>query len=108
MAENDEIFRKVAEYLSNVTGPDRRVSPITRDTEVYRDLGIYGDDVFELVLWINREFGSMPPFELSRFAPGETSLLSRMVRKVLGLKESQYQSLTVGEVVAAIEGKSWP
>ena len=110
MAEDDEIFRKVAEYLSTVAPLSRLGSPVTRETEVYRDLGLYGYDIFELILWINREFGSMPPFELSRFAPGEENFrpLFRMIRKILGRKELQYENLTVGDIVAAVEAKRWP
>jgi hypothetical protein len=47
-------LRKVEEGLR----PWARGKPITLDTELYRDLGMYGDDLaFDVVLWATREFG---------------------------------------------------
>jgi hypothetical protein len=55
--ENAEVLRKVVEHLYNMTAPQYRTTPITEGTEIYRDLGIYGDETVELVWWLEREFG---------------------------------------------------
>jgi hypothetical protein len=53
-SDNVEVFRKVAERLSKMTVPQNRALPITEDTEVYRDLGIYGDEIVDLVWWLEK------------------------------------------------------
>jgi hypothetical protein len=50
----NETFLRVEEHLL----PWARRTAITPDTELYRDLGIYGDDLaFDVVLLATREFG---------------------------------------------------
>jgi hypothetical protein len=100
-------LRKVEERLR----PWARGKPITLDTELYRDLGMYGDDLaFDVVLWATREFGVEGTFYLSDYAPGEQNFrpLKRLLCKLIGLKERQYNSLTVRDVVASIEARRWP
>jgi hypothetical protein len=91
--------------------PWARGAAITPDTELYRDLGIYGDDLaFDIVLWATGEFGMEGSFHLAEYAPGE-QLFSRLrdwVRELLGMKPRQFRSLTVRDVVAAIEDRRWP
>lgn len=103
----NETFRRVEEHLR----PWARGTPITSDTELYRDLGMYGDDLaFDLVLWATQEFGVNGSFHLTKYAPGEQPFhqLRAWVRQLLGIKSLQFESLTVGDVVAAIEAKRWP
>src|SRR4029079_17940439 len=50
-----KILEKVVERLSKVTFPNL-TPPITEETEVYGDLGIYGDEMAELVWWLSKEF----------------------------------------------------
>jgi hypothetical protein len=50
-----EVFGRVQERLSRMTAPQKRMLPITEDTEVYRDLKIYGDEIVDLVWWLERE-----------------------------------------------------
>lgn len=85
-----EIFRNVQEQLRCISG--RSNETITPDTEIYRDLGLYGDDVaFDVVLWATREFGMEGVFHLNEYVPGESNFrcLRRLVRKLFGLKERQ-------------------
>lgn len=107
----NDTFRKVEGRLREVSALRYQAMPITPETEIYRDLGIYGDDLaFELVIWATREFGMEGSFRLSDYAPGEQPFfgLSRWVCKLIGRKEPQYKSLTVRDLVAAIEAKRWP
>jgi hypothetical protein len=100
--------RRVEENLR----PWARGAAITPDTELYRDLGIYGDDLaFDVVLWATREFGMTGDFHLTKYAPGEQTfhpLRGWVCHRLLGMKLRQFKSLTVRDVVAAIEAKHWP
>jgi hypothetical protein len=108
----DDTFRKVEEHLRKMVPLRRLGMPITLDTELYLDRGLYGDDiVFDLVLWAEREFGVEGSFRLTDHAPGEHLLppgLWRSLRKLTGTKEREYKSLKVRDVVTAIETKRWP
>ena len=104
----DETFRRVEEHLR----PWARGATITPDTELCRDLGMYGDDLaFDVVVWAQREFGlTEGHFDVTDYGLGESFLraVRRWLRRLLGMKERQYRSLTVRDVVAAIEAKRWP
>ena len=104
----DETFRKVEERLRQISP---RALPITPNTELYRDLGLYGDDLaFDLVLWARREFGVAGIFRLTDYAPGEMPFRTiwNLLRRIVGKTERQYKSLKVRDLVEAIETKRWP
>jgi hypothetical protein len=109
MADNTDALKKVTDQLLRMTAPQRRPSPITEGTEVYCDLGIYGDDIVELIWWLEKEFGVTTNINPSRYAPGEMpfSPIVRSIGKILGF-ETQYESLKVRDILAAIEAKRWP
>ena len=110
MTYNSEAFRKVVERLSRMTAPQYKTLPITENTQVYGDLKIYGDEIVDLVWWLEKEFGvkaiNIDPFE---FAPHENPFfpIVRIIRKITGY-EPQYKSLTVRNILNAIEIKRWP
>ena len=109
MTGNTDTLEKVVTWLSRMTA--RRHVPITCDTEIFHDLGIYGDDVLELVLWLHKEFGvETTNFNLARHVPGENAFLVnwRWLGTLLGIEESQYKSLKVRDILAAIEAQRWP
>ncbi len=110
MTGNTGVFLKVVEYLRKTTVPKNPDSPITLDTEVYYDLQVYGDDVFELVLWLNKEFGVEMNLKLEDYAPTEGGIfeLRQILRRMIGKSLPQYKSLKVRDMVAAIEAKRWP
>lgn len=92
-----------------MTAAKNRVHPITEDTEVYRDLGIYGDEIVDLVWWLDREFGVKASIDPFRYAPHEFPFAQvfRAMRNAVGM-EKKYKSLKVRDIVAAIEAKRWP
>jgi hypothetical protein len=108
-SHNEEVFRKVVERLSKMAAPRNRAGPITGDTHIYRDLGIYGDEIVDLVRWLDEEFGVKPSINLFRHAPQEFPFSGafRTIRRFIGV-EPQYESLKVRDIIAAIETKSWP
>jgi hypothetical protein len=108
MAKNADVFDRVVEWLSGMAARKYRTSPITCDTEVYHDLKLYGDDLFELSMWLYREFGVRPTLDPGIYAPGEQPFLRRLFRIMTGHDEPQYKSLKVRNIIAAIEAKRWP
>jgi hypothetical protein len=113
MATDDmEIFRRVVGHLSMMTASRHAESYFTEDTEIYRDLGLYGDDLVELIWWLNKEFGVETNFNLKRYAPRERSFLAelRALQRILGIrpKYERYRSLKIRDIIAAITAKRWP
>jgi hypothetical protein len=107
----DDTFRKVEEHLLKISAARHLTIPITYETELYRDLRMYGDVLFfDLVLWARREFNVEPNLRVRDYGPGEWPHLwvFRLAAKLLGKKERQYKSLKVRDVVTAIETKRWP
>jgi L-fucose isomerase-like protein len=109
MANGAEVFRRVVERLSGMTPPKNRAFPITEDTEVYRDLEIYGDEIVDLVWWLEREFGVTTNVDPFKYAPREYPFFQALkkIKKIIGI-ERQYKSLRVRDIIAVIEAKCWP
>jgi hypothetical protein len=99
-----EVFRRVQERLSSMTPPQKRALPITEDTEVYRDLNIYGDEIVDLVWWLEKEFGVPPNIDPFKYAPPECPFgwVWHAIRKIIG-REPAYESLRVRDIVAVVE-----
>jgi hypothetical protein len=105
MAKNSDAFRKVAERLKRVTAPQFRSTPITEDTEIYRDLRIYGDEIVDLVWWLEKEFGVKTNIDPFRYAPHESGIIGILTRRIT---KPRYESLKVRDILAAIEVGHWP
>lgn len=109
--DDPEAFGKVVDYLSTTTIARKRALPITGHTEIYGDLNIYGDDIVELVWWLDREFGvksiGINPF---RYAPRESPFLQvrSALRRAFGIKSPQFESFKVRDIIVAIEAGRWP
>jgi hypothetical protein len=108
-SDNGEVFRKVVERLYKMTAPKYRSTPITEDTEIYEDLGIFGDEIVELVWWLEKEFGVKTNVNPFRYVPREGAFrgMLRMIRRSMGFAV-QYESLKVRDILAVIEAKRWP
>jgi hypothetical protein len=110
MAASEENFAKLAKYLSENAPRNYRV-PITYDTTIWKDLRIYGDDLFELAVWLHETFGVEPTSGdfIFCYAPKEQSFfrLRAFVRRLLGF-ERQYQPLTVRDILDVIDARRWP
>lgn len=101
-----DLRTKLIAYLAAATA---RKQPITDATEIYYDLGLYGDDIFEFVLWAEKELGIVAEFDMRKYCPGEIPFmrLGRALAKVFG-QERSYQSFSVGLVLAAAKAGRWP
>lgn len=87
-----------------------RKSPMTDATEIYYDLGLYGDDLYVFLLWVGSEFGAQFRINLREYAPGEGNFpfLFRKLRERRERERRPYKSLTVGDILAGIEAGRWP
>jgi hypothetical protein len=66
MASAQQLFDVVIDQLPQWGNANSYKQPITPDTEVYSDLVIYGDVLFELVLWLNKKFGVATNLDMRR------------------------------------------
>jgi hypothetical protein len=103
MANAQQSLYAVIDQLPLWGNASRYKQPITPDTEVFSDLGIYGDDLFELVSWLNEKFGVATNLELGRYAPSETPFY--WIQKLISPRK--YDSLRIQDIIAAIEAKRW-
>jgi hypothetical protein len=53
---NDETYAKVVVHLQTMTSRDLESASINSETEIYADLKIYSDDLFEFLIWVGEEF----------------------------------------------------
>lgn len=112
MPANTDTFQKVVERLRKMCGAQHRAATITCDTEVYGDLGLYGLDLVELVLWIHREFEIQGSIDIGPYGPPDVSWLPlpalKKLRRWLGISEPTYESLKVRHLLEIIENGHWP
>jgi len=107
MANRDQIVEIVAE----AAGGDG--SSINGETELWRDLHIGGDDMSELFVRLQKEFGvNLDGLDLKNFCPNENDVLLAQVtewlRKKVGLGRGRhYSSMKVVDLISAVESKSW-
>ena len=103
-----ETRNKVLEFLKTVGTTRRRSAPINDDTELYQDLAVYGDDLYELVVWAREELGIKPDLILGEHAPGEawSTPLRRLMERSTRYR-SRFQSLTVGDILKAAKRGHW-
>jgi hypothetical protein len=96
-------FQKVTDRLAAIGSPGlaQATSP---DTEIYYDLGIYGDVLY----WAHREFGTtFDHFKLKVYAPDEHWMNWRRWRRESDRRKGRYRSFKVRDLVEAIERGAW-
>ena len=82
---------------------------ITDRTEIYCDLRIYGDDFFDLLMWLDRRFHVRLNGSFKDYVPAERPLIWPLVTlfQHLGvLAQPVYRSLTLGDLVTAVMARS--
>ena len=84
--------------------------PVTGDTEIYYDLHLYGDDLYELVVWLETEFGVQLKINLRDYGPGERvfPFLFRKSRERREREQRPYKSLKISDVLAAVDAGHLP
>ena len=101
----DETYKKVVARLQTITPLKATSVSIELETEVYADLRIYGDDLFEFLVWIQEEFGVQVIVAGGKYAPSEIPLFRvvEFFKRTIGGRSYHYKSLKVRDVVQAID-----
>lgn len=102
-----ETRNKVLEFLKTVGTTRRRSAPINDDTELYQDLAVYGDDLYELIIWARDELGIKPDLILGKHAPGEGFTPLRRLLERSAWYRSRFQSLTIRDILQAAKRGHW-
>jgi hypothetical protein len=102
---NDEIYNQVAAQLRTMTSVKAGSLPISPETEIYADLKIYGDDLFEFLIWIRNQFGVQVTVAGGKYAPSEIPFFKvvEAFKKTISGETHRYKSLRIRDVVQAIE-----
>ena len=105
------ILQSVIDHLREIARPLPKEYAISGETEVYYDLGIYGDVlVFDLLFWMHREFGVALNIDPSEHAPREGPILRTLFGHFMhrrDIAQRPYVSLKVRDIMAAIEAGRW-
>jgi hypothetical protein len=100
---------KVITHLRGVSAFGRKTA-ITEQTEIYYDLQLYGNDLIQLALWLERKFSVPANVNLQEHGPPEGFALP-LFRKWRVRREREcrrYKSLTIADVLAVIDAGQWP
>jgi|GEM_PF-5903308 len=104
---NESVLDVILDLLNHIASPERR--PITGATELYYELGLAGDDLYEAIAAIHDRFGTdFSSMDLRHYAPGETEAIFSLgpIREWLG-RPRRYRSLTVQLLLDAVEAGAW-
>jgi hypothetical protein len=102
MRETDA-HNRVLEFLRDIGQPSR---PISRETRVYHDLLISGDDAVEVFDRVATAFStSFKGFDFERYFPNETESLFARVGLLFGW--APYRIMTVGHLLDVVEAGAW-
>lgn len=106
---DSEKREKVVERIKAMSAYGSKI-PVNNETEIYYDLHLYGDDLYELVVWLGKEFGVPTKINLLEYGPGERMFpfLFRKSRERRERERRPYKSLKISDVLAAIETGKWP
>lgn len=93
-------------FLARVGDATVRKSDISLDDEMYYDLKIYGDPLFDLLHDLAEEYHTdFSALDVSRYAPGEGGELIRPLLIALGRRP--FPSFKVGDVWRAVQAGHW-
>jgi len=102
----EEVLNRTERVLKRIQTATVVQRPVNLDDEVYYDLRIYGDDLYDLLSEISVEFGTdFSRLNINKYSPGEGTELWRPLLRLLGARP--YKSLKVKDIVSAVEASSW-
>lgn len=101
-----EIFEEIKLLIEEKMGKYEK--KIDRDTSLEKDLGISGDDAWELIMDFSRKFNvDISNFEFSKyFYPEGDSILPSIIRAIRGKPSPKHRELLIGDLErSVIKGK---
>ena len=104
MTDSDAIARELIPMVQRIMCSR---DPVPLSTALYQDLGIGGDDAFELLEEIAARFGtSFKGLDWPVYFPNESEAMWRHWAKKLGFRQN-FKRITVGHLVAVVERGEW-
>jgi hypothetical protein len=77
-------------------------------TELYRDLGLNGDDAWDLLENIRKDRGvDFSGFEFDRYFPNETDAIYYLWGRRFGLWRNRFKPMTIAHLTEVIERGRW-
>ena len=101
---NEEEVRRFLETLVSKLSGYRR--PISDDTSLWHDIGIYGDDAWKLFEDIKKHFGTKFPGTDVDYFPSEGEITFRSLGRLFGLQDKRPR-LTFGHLIVVIRQGQW-
>lgn len=98
-----------AEVIAAIDGVKPKRNPTTRESSLWHDLGINGDDAVELLEEIAKRYNvTFQDFWFPDYFPNETEggLLARLF-EWLEIPAAKHRRFTVGHLLAVIERGHW-
>jgi len=94
---HDDTAKRVFEIVAN-----HSCNPVRIDASIWHDLGVYGDDAWELLAQLHEALGvSFDGFHFNDYFPSETFLCSPV-------NKSRYRQITVQELIEFVSsGLTW-
>ena len=105
----DATFEAVRHFVAEQSG--NRVERLARETRLLHDLGIDGDDAFELFLAFGERFHvDLSPMEWPAYFGHEGDALGRAIKRLVGGPRAVDDKLPVAleDLAAAAEAGCWP
>lgn len=100
---NDQRLDALLRMIEETTVSGRRIS---MDDEIYYDLRISGDDLYDLLTRAAEQFGTdFSNLDLQRYAPGEGAAILKPALASVGLRP--YESLKVRDIWDAVVRGMW-
>lgn len=102
---DDNTERDIEDRVRQTSGYRGDILP---STNLYHDLGIYGDDAFYLLKWISETYGmSFENFSFDDFFPGEALVSLLPLRRLLRLRGRPRRPLPLGHLLEAAKRGKW-
>lgn len=79
--------------------------PLTRETELRKDLKLWGDDAVEFIIAFSAEYDvDISSFDMNNYFPSEGDAILPAIRRLLSMqKKREYTVLTLGDLEQAID-----
>jgi hypothetical protein len=79
--------------------------PLTRETELRKDLKLWGDDAVEFIIAFSAEYDvDISSFDMNKYFPSEGDAILPAIRRLLSMqKKREYTVLTLGDLEQAID-----
>jgi hypothetical protein len=103
--ESDAVFERIRNYL--VARSVRR-REIAGSSLLYHELGLRGDDAYQFMQFILREFDvDMTGFNFATYFRGEYYGLRDAIRDVFKVADKSRKPLSIGHIVSVCLAKKW-